>query len=93
MHEDGYKTRQVLLKQFHVFVRVFGLDTNHTFFPEHNLSIKLCATNLQTHAKRKQKIVQGHGLSSMPPLSIRKSLRTWLYCDNIVLAFDGFKVS
>ena len=43
----------------------FGLDSaqNTIFFLEDNHSnplIKLCATNLQTRAKRKQKIVLGH---------------------------------
>ena len=63
MHGEGYETRQVPL--FHVFVRIFGLDpAQNTFFrkdSQSNPSIKLCATNLQTRAKRKQKIVQGHG--------------------------------
>ena len=38
--------------------------TKHTFFREHNQSnpsIKLYATNLQTRAKQKLKIVQGLG--------------------------------
>ena len=57
--------------------------TKHTFFKDDNqsnLSIKLCATNLRTRAKRKQKIVQGHGQFNID-------------CDNIVLSFEGFKVS
>ena len=76
MHGDGYETRQVLL--FDVFVCIFGLDLalNTPFFEDENQSnpsIKLCASNLRTRAKRKQKIVQGHG----PVID----------CD-IVLAFD-----
>ena len=64
---DGYETGQVPL--FHVFVRIFGLDhaQNMPLFREDNQSnpsIKLCATNLRTRAKRKQKIVQGHGNST-----------------------------
>ena len=64
MHGDGSETRQVPL--FHVFVRIFGLDPsqNTPLFrldSQSNPSIKLCATNLQTRTKRKQKIVQGHG--------------------------------
>ena len=57
--------------------------TKHTFFREDNQSnpsIKLCATNLQTRAKREQKIVQGHGQFNID-------------CDNIVLAFESSKVS
>ena len=83
MHGDGYETRQVPL--FHVFVRIFRLDPaqNTPFFQEDNQSnpsIKLCATNLQIRAKRKQKIVQGHGQFNID-------------CDNIVLAFEGSKIS
>ena len=64
MHGDGYGTRQVPL--FHVFVRIFGLGPaqNTPFFREDNQSnplIKLCTTNLQTRAKRKQEIMLGHG--------------------------------
>ena len=54
-----------------------------TFFREDNQSnpsIKLCSTNLQTRAKRKQKIVQGHSQFNID-------------CDNIVLAFEGSQVS
>ena len=81
MHGDGYETRQIPL--FHVFVRIFSLDPaqNTPFFREDsqsNPSIKLCATNLQTRAKGKQKIVQGHGQFNID-------------C-NIVLAFEGSKV-
>ena len=44
-----------------------------------NPSIKLCATNLGTRARPKQKIVQGHGQFNID-------------CD-IVIAFEGLKVS
>ena len=68
-----------------MFLSVFLAFTlqKHTFFREDNQSnpsIKLCATKLQTRAKRKQKIVQGHG-------------RFNIDCNNIVLAFEGSKVS
>ena len=46
----------------------------------HYLSIKLCATNLRTRAKQKQKIVHCHGQFNID-------------CDNIALAFESFKVS
>ena len=65
MHGGGYETRQVPL--FHVFVRIFSLDPvqNTPFFENITNqilnSIKLYATNLQTRAKQKQKIVQGLG--------------------------------
>ena len=83
MHGDGYETGQVPL--FHVFVRIFGLypAQNTPFFWEDNQSnplIKLCATNLRARAKRKQKIVQGHGQFN-------------IHCNNIVLAFESYKVS
>ena len=83
MHGDGYKTGQVPL--FHVFVRIFLLDPaqNTPFFREDNQSnppIRLCATNLRARAKRKQKIVQGHGQFKID-------------CNNIVLAFETSKVS
>ena len=55
--------------------------TKHIFFRydnPSNPSIKLCVTNLGTHARPKQKIVQGHGQFNID-------------CDNIVLAFEGFK--
>ena len=72
------------LDKFHVFVRIFGLDpAQNTFFREDNQSnpsIKLWATNLRTRAKRKQKIVQGHGQFNID-------------CNNIVLAFESSKVS
>ena len=61
MHGDGYETRQVPLS--HVFVRMFGLDPaqNTPLFEKiTNQILRLnyaCATNLQTRAKRKQKIV------------------------------------
>ena len=51
-----------------MFLSVFLALTLHKprlFFREDNQSnpsIKLCATNLRTRAKRKQKIVQVHGL-------------------------------
>ena len=45
-----------------------------------NPSIKVGATNVQTHAKWKQKIVQGHGQFN-------------INCHNTDLAFGGFKVS
>ena len=80
MRGDGYETQVPL---FHVFVRSFGLDPaqNTPFFEKiTNQILKLCATNLQTRAKRKQKIVQGHGQFNID-------------CDNIVLAFEGSKVS
>ena len=66
-----------------VFLALTLHKTHRSFFREDhqsNPSIKLCATNLQTRAKRKQKIVQGHGQFNID-------------CDNIVLAFEGFKVS
>ena len=69
MHGDGYETGQVSL--FQVFVRIFG---------QSNPLIKLCATNLRARAKRKQKIVQGHGQFN-------------IHCNNIVLAFESYKVS
>ena len=53
----------------------FFLEDNQS-----NTSIKLCATNLRTRAKRKQKIVQGHGQFNID-------------CNNIVLAFESSKVS
>ena len=61
MHGGGYETRQVPL--FHIFVRIFSLDLvhDHTEHNQLNPSIKLYATNLQTRAEQKQKIVQGHG--------------------------------
>ena len=83
MHGDGYETRQVPL--FHVFVHILGLDPAQKtpfFRKDHqsNPSIKLCATNLKTRAKQKQNIVLGHGQFNID-------------CDNIVLAFEGFKAS
>ena len=82
MNGDGYETGQVPL--FHVFVRIVGLDpAQNTFFREDNQSnpsIKLCATTLRTRAKRKQKIVQGHGQFNID-------------CNNIALAFESSKVS
>ena len=68
-----------------VFLSVFlalTLHKTHLFREDNqsNPSIKLCGTNLQTRAKQKQKIVQGHGQFN-------------INCDNIVLAFEGFKVS
>ena len=83
MHGDDYETGQVPL--FHVFVHIFGLDPaqNMPFFwkdNQSNPSIKLCATNLRTRAKRKQKIVQGHGQFNID-------------CNNIALAFESSKVS
>ena len=64
MHGDGYETLQVPLFDF--FARIFGLDPaqKHTFFRydnQSNPSFKLCATNLGTPARPKQKTVQGHG--------------------------------
>ena len=50
----------------------------HLFDDQSNLSIKLCPTHLRTRAKRKQKIVHCHGQFNID-------------CDNIVLAFEGFK--
>ena len=47
---------------------------------ESNISTKFCATNLRTRAKRKQKIVHCYGQFSID-------------CDNIFLAFEGFKFS
>ena len=63
MHGDSYEIRQVPF--FHVFVRIFGLDPaqKHAFFREDNQSnpsVKSCATNLQTRAKRNPMIVQDH---------------------------------
>ena len=83
MHRDGYETRQVPL--FHVFVRIFGLEPaqNTIFFEKittQMFGFKLCVTNLQTRLKRKQKIVQGHGQFNID-------------CHNIVIPFEGFKVS
>ena len=51
------------------------LHKTHLFFREGNQSnpsIKLCAINLRARAKRKQKIVQGHGQFNID-------------CNNIVL--------
>ena len=65
---------------FFFFSRIFGLDpAQNTPFEEvtnQMFGLKFCAT----HAKRKQKIVQGHGQFNID-------------CHNIVLAFEGFKVS
>ena len=62
----------------------FTLHKTHLKFIRHdnqsNPSIKLWANNLGTHARPKQKIVQGHGQFNID-------------CDNIVLALEGFKVS
>ena len=66
------------LDKFLCFMFLTWPCTKHTFFREDNqsnLSIKLCATNLQTRAKRKQEIVQG---------------QFNIDCDNIVLAFEWF---
>ena len=54
--------------------------TKHTKDNQSNPLIKLCATNLPARAKRKQKIVQGHGQFNID-------------CNNIVLAFESSKVS
>ena len=61
-----------------MFLSVFLALTvhKHTFLREDNqsiLSIKLCATNLRTRAKQKQKIVHCHCQFNID-------------CDNIVLA-------
>ena len=58
------------LHLFHAFIYIFCLDLAQKtpFFREDNqpnLSIKLCANNQQTLAKRKQKIVQDHGQFSI----------------------------
>ena len=60
----------------------FTLHKTHLFWEgnQSNALIKLCATNLRAHAKRKQKIVQGHGQFNID-------------CNNIVLAFESSKVS
>ena len=68
-----------------MFLSVFLALTvyKHTFLREDIqsiLSIKLCATNLRTRAKQKQKIVHCHGQFNID-------------CDNIALAFESFKVS
>ena len=67
-----------------IFLSVFfGLDgAQNTPFSEKitNLSIKLCASNLRTRAKQKPKILHCQGQFNID-------------CDNIVLAFEGFKVS
>ena len=68
-----------------MFLSVFlalTLHKTHLFREDNqsNPSIKLCATNLQIRAKRKQKIVQGQGQFNID-------------CDNIVLAFEVSKVS
>ena len=65
-----------------MFLSVFltlTLHKTHLFREDNqsNPSIKLCATNLRTRAKRKQKIVQGHGQFNID-------------CNNIVLAFESF---
>ena len=71
---------------YFMFLSVFlalTLHKTHLFFREDNQSnpsIKLCATNLRTRAKRKQKVVQGHGQFNID-------------CNNIVLAFESSKVS
>ena len=67
-----------------MFLSVFlalTLHKTHLFRYDNqsNPSIKLWANNLGTHARPKQKIVQGHRQFNID-------------CD-IVLAFDGFKVS
>ena len=80
MHGDGYETRQVSCFTFLSVFLVLTLHETHLFSRRSNPSIKLCATNLETHAKRKQKIVQGHGQFNID-------------CNNIVLAFEGSKVS
>ena len=69
-----------------MFLSVFlalTVHKTHIFFREDNqsnLSIKLCSTTLQTRAKRKHKFVHCHGQFNID-------------CDNIFLAFEGFKVS
>ena len=49
-------------------------------YNQSNFSIKLCATNLRTPAKWKQKIVPCYSELNID-------------CDIIILAFEGFKVS
>ena len=68
-----------------MFLSVFlalSLHKTHLFRKDNqsNTSIKLCATNLRTRVKQKQKIVQGHGQFNID-------------CDNIVLSFESSKVS
>ena len=68
-----------------MFLSVFLALTLHKtcLFPKDNQSnpsIRLCATNLRTRAKRKQKIVQGHGQFNID-------------CNNIALAFQSAKVT
>ena len=83
MHGDGYETLDKFL--CFMFLSVFLALTlqNTPFFREDNQSnpsIKLWENNLRARAKRKQKIVQGHGQFNID-------------CNNIVLAFEGYKVS
>ena len=77
MHGDGYETRKVFLC---VFVAL-PVHKTHLFREDNqsHLAIKLCATNLRTRAKQKQKIVHCHGRFNID----------W---DNIVPAFDGLKI-
>ena len=68
-----------------MFLSVFlalTLHKSHLFREDNqsNPSIKLCATNLRSRAKQKQKIVQGH-----PQFNID--------CDNFGFTFESSKVS
>ena len=70
-----------------MFLSIFFALTvhkTHLFFRrednQSNLSIKLCATNLRTLAKQKQKIVHCHGQFNID-------------YNNTALAFEGCKVS
>ena len=66
-----------------VFLALTVHNAKHTFFREDNqsnLSIKLCATNFRTRAKRKQKIVHCYGQFNID-------------CDNRCSRFKGSEVS
>ena len=81
MNEDGYETRQVFL--FHVFVCIFGLDgaQNTPFFEKlTNQILRLNYAHLIFESVRSKNKRLCHGQFNID-------------CDNIVLAFEGFKVS
>ena len=77
------KLDKFLCLMFLSVVLAFTIYKTPHHFREDNQSnpwIKLCSTNLQTRVKQKEKIVQGQGQLNID-------------CDNIVPAFEGFKVS